>query len=587
MITYNHLSNMNGRRDRSPLRDREGMRNDRDSRGDRDRGPRRFGGDRDRDRSGPPPRDRPPAGGAGRRGRPERRVYVSNIPFDFRWQELKDLFRHEVGEVSYVEVFTDDTGKSRGCGIIEFDSNELVDIALEKMHRYDLNGRKIVVKELDAVRRQDFGVERDRYGRILRDGVPHGDIGVGGRGGHPRAGDMGRDGRRGFLGDGPPSGPAVPPEAKYTNTYGLNVSFLESLGIDGPLVNRVFVANLIYSVDEKQLKEVFGLAGKVVSVSINKDREGNSKGHGVVEFEHPVEAVQAISMLNNQMYMDRVISVRMDRVAERKDRDTGPALPPGLSGLGLGLGSNGKPLADVASKLEAQQQQMAVPAPAPAAAQLGGLGGLTNLTAANGAAALGLMGAAPGAAAAGFPVGVPMVSAAGGVGLGALGGLTSLGATGGLGQLGAASQLGQLPQPGLSQLGGGLPAAATAPAGGFGGGDDLRGMGGRGGGLDRGGDPGRSGRPSYGGGGGFGSSDYNSGSSRNFSDSIIVSNLDPGFTWQMLRDHFREAGEVRYADMKGKGVGVVRFSSPHEAQRAISLMDGSRCDGRTIDVRSY
>ena len=87
-------------------------------------------------------------------------------------------------------------------------------------------------------------MERDRYGRILRDGVPHGDIGVGGRGGHPRGGDMGRDGRRGFLGDGPPSGPAVPPEAKYTNTYGLNVSFLESLGIDGPLVNRVFVANV-------------------------------------------------------------------------------------------------------------------------------------------------------------------------------------------------------------------------------------------------------------------------------------------------------------------------------------------------------
>ena len=74
------------------------MRNERDSRGgDRgDRAPRRFGGDRDRDRSGPPARDRPATGGAGsRRGRPERRVYVSNIPFDFRWQELKDLFRHE------------------------------------------------------------------------------------------------------------------------------------------------------------------------------------------------------------------------------------------------------------------------------------------------------------------------------------------------------------------------------------------------------------------------------------------------------------------------------------------------------------
>ena len=43
---------------------------------------------------------------------------------------------------------------------------------------------------------------------------------------------------------------------------------------------------------------------------------------------------------------------------------------------------------------------MSVPTPAPAA-QLGGLGGLTNLAAANGAAALGLMGAAPGAATAG------------------------------------------------------------------------------------------------------------------------------------------------------------------------------------------
>jgi len=55
----------------------------------------------------------------------------------------------------------------------------------------------------------------------------------------------------------------------------------------------------------------------------------------------------------------------------------------------------------------------------------------------------------------------------------------------------------------------------------------------------------------------------------------------------MLRDKFRDVGEVRYADMKGKGVGLVRFSSAHEAQRAISLMDGARSEGRNLDVRSY
>ena len=45
------------------------------------------------------------------------------------------------------------------------------------------------------------------------------------------------------------------------------------------------------------MKEVFKLAGKVVSVELNKDKEGNSRGHGTVEYEHPVEAVQAICIL--------------------------------------------------------------------------------------------------------------------------------------------------------------------------------------------------------------------------------------------------------------------------------------------------
>lgn len=74
---------------------------------------------------------------------------------------------------------------------------------------------------------------------------------------------------------------------------------------------------------------------------------GKSRGFGVVEYEHPVEAVQAISMLHNQMLYDRRLSVRMDRV----DKPDGPPkLPEGLKGLGMGLGANGTPLQDVTSK---------------------------------------------------------------------------------------------------------------------------------------------------------------------------------------------------------------------------------------------
>lgn len=66
------------------------------------------------------------------------------------------------------------------------------------------------------------------------------------------------------------------------------------------------------------------------------------------EYEHPVEAVQAISMLHNQTYYDRKMSVRMDRVTEKESTTT--KLPPGLKSLGMGLGVNGSALTDVASK---------------------------------------------------------------------------------------------------------------------------------------------------------------------------------------------------------------------------------------------
>ena len=95
-----------------------------------------------------------------RRAPPERRIFVSNIPFEMKWQEVKDLFRDNVGDVSYVELFNDENEKPRGCGILEFATEDLAKNAVEKMHRYEYKGRKLVVKE-------DFDTERDKYGRII------------------------------------------------------------------------------------------------------------------------------------------------------------------------------------------------------------------------------------------------------------------------------------------------------------------------------------------------------------------------------------------------------------------------------------
>lgn len=65
--------------------------------------------------------------------------------------------------------------------------------------------------------------------------------------------------------------------------------------------NRLnFFFQLAFSVDDDKLREIFRLSGRIVRAEVNKDRDGKSRGYGLVEFTHPVEAVQAISMFNNQ-----------------------------------------------------------------------------------------------------------------------------------------------------------------------------------------------------------------------------------------------------------------------------------------------
>ena len=57
---------------------------------------------------------------------PDHRVFISNIPFQMKWQEVEDMFRVQVGDMTYVELFNDESARRRGCGILEFATEELV-----------------------------------------------------------------------------------------------------------------------------------------------------------------------------------------------------------------------------------------------------------------------------------------------------------------------------------------------------------------------------------------------------------------------------------------------------------------------------
>lgn len=353
-------------------------------------------------------------------------------------------------------------------------------------------------------------------------------------------------------------------DSKFGNTYGLSTQFLESLGINGPLVTRVFVANLDYKVDEKKLLEVFKLAGKVLHVELGKDKDGKSRGFGVVEYDHPVESVQAISMLHNQQLYDRRMTVRLDRANEP---DMPPKLPEGLKGIGMGLGAGGNRLMDVARNIpnvQANNPPVVNPISAPVLAAGAFGAGLNNVVPAQLASALTNTNAA-----------ALQASLAGG--------LSANLTTSSLLNSSLTNELAS----NLNNFGGGVGGFGGNNAFGgsnFGGGRDFDGGFNRGD-NDRvpGGGGGFAGNQGQGGGG----NRQNTNGSRPMSDTILIGNLPPNTTWQMLRDKFQDVGEVKFAEMRGTDMGMVRFASEWDAERAVSMMNRSRIDGRTIDVRLY
>lgn len=89
----------------------------------------------------------------------ECRVFVTNLPYEARWMELKDLMKKE-GKVAHVEVLSDDMGKSRGIGIVEFTSPEEARHAIEELDGVDFQGRKLRLRE--------DKMDDDRYADQLR-----------------------------------------------------------------------------------------------------------------------------------------------------------------------------------------------------------------------------------------------------------------------------------------------------------------------------------------------------------------------------------------------------------------------------------
>ncbi|KAK6730342.1 hypothetical protein RB195_007043 [Necator americanus] len=277
-----------------------------------------------------------------RSGANDRMVFITNLAYEVRWAELKDVLREHGGEVVFVELLEDRNGQPKGNAIAEFKTKEGAANCLKNLDGFEIRKRKMITKAI-----------RDPIAFLRK--VQE---------------ETGIDYLAKCAGIGRGRSDERPTRTGSYDLFGLSPEFLRQHSIEPPLCDRVFIANLSFNVGTARIYEIFGLAGNIVWMDLHMDKEGKSKGVCVLQFSHPIEAVQAISMFHGQKLYDRVLVVKMDRY-EKSEPNREGALPRGLERIGAGLGANGAPLTDIASVVASMRgDSVAPPTPvAPVASQ--------------------------------------------------------------------------------------------------------------------------------------------------------------------------------------------------------------------------
>ncbi|KAF9883487.1 hypothetical protein FE257_003437 [Aspergillus nanangensis] len=208
----------------------------------------------------------------------DRRVYVGNLSYDVKWHHLKDFMRQ--GEQGHIVI-------------VEYATREQAQNAVNTLSNQNLMGRLVYVRE-----------DREPEPRFT---------------GGPSRGDFGGAGRGGF-GGGPYGGGGA------------------GGGGPGGGGRQLYVANLPFNVGWQDLKDLFRQAaqqGAVIRADVHTDATGRPKGSGIVAFESPDDARNAIQQFNGYDWQGRTLEVREDRFAS-----SGMGFG-GRGGFGGGFGRGG------------------------------------------------------------------------------------------------------------------------------------------------------------------------------------------------------------------------------------------------------
>ncbi len=98
-----------------------------------------------------------------------KKLYVGNLSYETTEDELQKLFV-EVGPVVSAALITDrSSGRSKGFGFVEMETEQAAQEAIERLNNYELNQRTITVSEARPPRERSSGGGGGR-GRSSRGG---------------------------------------------------------------------------------------------------------------------------------------------------------------------------------------------------------------------------------------------------------------------------------------------------------------------------------------------------------------------------------------------------------------------------------
>lgn len=92
----------------------------------------------------------------------EKRLFVGNLPYSVDEGELEAAFAEHGTVVSAVVIRDRESGRSRGFGFVEMETEEMAENAIGALDGSEMDGRRLRVNEAqpknnDRQRRSDFG----------------------------------------------------------------------------------------------------------------------------------------------------------------------------------------------------------------------------------------------------------------------------------------------------------------------------------------------------------------------------------------------------------------------------------------------